>query len=547
MNFIFYFCLLQNVLNTKIKRPQVSIFNETLTPSTYISESQEVIEIQYENILDIFSINLHKRISGEINDDNMNLVEFEKIDHYNNEDCQIIQRNIDVRMQLKLWLDKTGIKEGKYIMDIAISEKYSLAFIVRNDYKLFSVNFNQSAYGIYLRTFDYSFENTLNIKEQNKDETPYLIIDDQSNKVFIFTQHQGVSFNIEVDAHKEIQFNFEDQIQKRDKIYSVHYNNKYHLVFVATGYQGVDIYKIINGSITLQQNLSSQFRNYSQIVDIKSDGEDGLFILDREQGLNFYQIRNEFEYEYQFLINVPDSKSFDFNNNTFFIIAKTSKKQDYVLEIFVNKQDTQYYINNHYFEDMIINDVSVLEQYAILIGNNKHKIVYHSIYSGFIEQKIVSHKSFYEPQLIKTKKFKQNRIDNPNLQSVAVIGRQEFQIINFIVNNPIIKCNMNKQIKNQFLAEINSTRCINDHIETNTQKQLTLCKIYHSFTIQKQNLVQNQVKNVLNIILFWSFVIVFYLRYFAKSRKFTGLKIDQSIQLNNGYDSEIIEQIQLIT
>lgn len=50
-------------------------------------------------------------------------------------------------------------------MDIAISEKYSLAFIVRNDYKLFSVNFNSSAYGIYLRTFDYSFENTLNIKE----------------------------------------------------------------------------------------------------------------------------------------------------------------------------------------------------------------------------------------------------------------------------------------------------------------------------------------------------------------------------------------------
>lgn len=53
---------------------------------------------------------------------------------------------------------------------------------------------------MYLRIFDYSFENSLILKEKNSDETPYLIIDDEWNRVFIFTQNGGVSYHFDVDA-----------------------------------------------------------------------------------------------------------------------------------------------------------------------------------------------------------------------------------------------------------------------------------------------------------------------------------------------------------
>ncbi|CAK63565.1 unnamed protein product (macronuclear) [Paramecium tetraurelia] len=547
MNFIFYFYLLQNVLNTQIKRPQVSILNETLTPSNYNLESQKEIEILYGNILDMFSINLHKRISGKVNNVNFSLGEFEKVDPSKIEDCKIIQRDVEIRRKLKLWIDKTGITEGVYITDIAISEQYSQAFIVRNDFKLFQLNFNSSAYGIYLRTFDYSFYDILNLNEIELDDTPQLIIDDQSNKAYIFTQSGGVSFQFDFEAQKEIQINLEDQIQQRHKIFCVHYNEKHRLVFVATGHQGVDVYKLSNGTIMLKPSINSLFLNYAQIIDIKSDGGDNLYILDREQGLIFCLIIDEYEYEYQFLINIPDAKSFDFNNNTFFVVAKTSNKQDYALEILVNLQAKQYYINNHYFDDMIINEVSVLNYYAILIGQNDHKIVQHSIYSGFIESKVISHKSFYEPQLIKTKKFKQNNLDFSNLQSVAVIGRQEFQILNLIISVPSIKCQKSEKLQSQFLVDISSTRCTHDQIETTTQGQLTLCKIQHSFTIQNQVLGQSEVKNVLNIIICWFIALIFYLRYFERRRQFTGLKMGHNFNQIDGIDLEMVEQNQLIS
>ncbi|CAD8170936.1 unnamed protein product [Paramecium octaurelia] len=547
MNFIFYFYLLQNVLNTQIKRPQVSILNETLKPSTYNLDSQEEIEILYGNILDMFSINLHKRISGKVNNVNFSLAEFEKIDPSKIEDCQIIQRDVEIRRKLKLWIDKTGITEGVYITDIAISEQYSQAFIVRNDFKMFQVNFNSSSYGIYLRTFDYSFYNILNLNGMDLDDIPQLIIDDQSNRIFIFTQNGGVSFQFDFEAPKEISFHLENQIQQRDKIFCVHYNEKHRLVFVAAGHQGVDVYKLENGTIMLKPSINSLFLQYAQIIDIKSDGGDHLYILDREQGLIFCLIIDEFEYEYQFQINIPDAKSFDFNNNTFFVVAKTGNKQDYALEILVNIQTKQYYINNHYFDDMIINEVSVLDYYAILIGQNEHKIVQHSIYSGFIKQQFVPHKSFYEPQLIKTKKFKSNILDFSNFQSVAVIGRQEFQILNLIIRVPSIKCQKSEKQQSQFLVDISSTRCIQDQIETRTQEQFTLCKIYHSFTIENQVLGQSKGKNVLNIIICWFIVLIFYLRYYERRRQFTGLKMGHNFNQVDGLDLEMVEQTQLIS
>jgi hypothetical protein len=50
--------------------------------------------------------------------------------------------------------------------------------------------------------------------------------------------------------------------------------------------------------------------------------------------------------------------------------------------VFVNIHQRDYFYNTFYIDEMTINDVNVFKYYAVLIGDDGHKIVYHSIYSG---------------------------------------------------------------------------------------------------------------------------------------------------------------------
>lgn len=54
------------------------------------------------------------------------------------------------------------------------------------------------------------------------------------------------------------------------------------------------------------------------------------------------------------------------------------------MEIFVNGDE--YYFNKIYSRDMEIFDVYVSEHYAVLIGSETHKIIYHSIYNKFLTE-----------------------------------------------------------------------------------------------------------------------------------------------------------------
>lgn len=65
----------------------------------------------------------------------------------------------------------------------------------------------------------------LDYDDDNNDYHPYLIRDKQSNKIFIFTTIGGLSF--ESNTKLDIEFKFEKEIKKRDKIYNVHYNEKH--------------------------------------------------------------------------------------------------------------------------------------------------------------------------------------------------------------------------------------------------------------------------------------------------------------------------------
>lgn len=91
---------------------------------------------------------------------------------------------------------------------------------------------------------------------------------------------------------------------------------------------------------------------------------------------------------------LPNTKTFDHYLNTFFLVAKTNTQLYYAVEIFIDYEIKSYYYNNLYIDEMIINDVNVFEHYAVLIGDDGHKIIYHSIYNQFINQAIKQHTYF---------------------------------------------------------------------------------------------------------------------------------------------------------
>jgi hypothetical protein len=64
------------------------------------------------------------------------------------------------------------------------------------------------------------------------------------------------------------------------------------------------------------------------------------------------------------------------------------------IEVFVNFTDQSYYVNRVFADELQFYDVKMYPEYAILIGNDAHKLIYHSIYSAFIDHKLEVHSYF---------------------------------------------------------------------------------------------------------------------------------------------------------
>lgn len=110
-----------------------------------------------------------------------------------------------------------------------------------------------------------------------------------------------------------------------------------------------------------------------------------LYALDEKSGLYVYKIVGARLFTLlNFYIEVLNTQAFDFYENTFFIIANTQDNLPYALEIFVDFEAENYYINQVYSKDMDIYDVYVGKFYAILIGSDIHRVIYHSTYHKFL-------------------------------------------------------------------------------------------------------------------------------------------------------------------
>jgi len=55
----------------------------------------------------------------------------------------------------------------------------------------------------------------------------------------------------------------------------------------------------------------------------------------------------------------------------------------------VDFKNNEYYFNRFYRNEMLLFDVVVFDTYALLIGDDAHKIIYHSIYNGIYNYFII--------------------------------------------------------------------------------------------------------------------------------------------------------------
>ncbi|CAD8183034.1 unnamed protein product [Paramecium octaurelia] len=546
--------LLNQVESNRITNPTVTVLDETFQSNDFYRQASEIIQIPYGAYPGVFAIDLHQRVKGEISNQSINLGDFQKVeeDLLEEDGCYSIQRNIEISMKLKLWLDKSGLTRDIYCTDVALAEKFKKAYVVRNDFQIIQVDLNQGLFKLQLDPIRHSFANLLNYDEENTDYHPYLVGDRESNKIFIFTTNGGLSFKS--DSKLDIDFKVEEEIKQRDKIYNVHYNEKHQLIFVACGHEGIDIYKINNGTLVFMKDISAQYLGVdSQIVDVNSNGEDGLYVLDLERGLKFYWIKNMMELVYKFTITISNGQSFDFYDNTFFIVAKTINKQDFAIEVFVNQVTYDYYINNYFFDEMTINDVNVFQYYAVLIGDDGHKIIYHSIYQGFLNQNLISHTSFYQPDLVTVKEFEFEGEEFTNQRIFAAISKYEFQLINIIMNMPKIECKYSDVGVRQFYVKINSTNCAKKDKENNLNYQYTLCNVSHSFTFTTTELEGNYTTYahytltiyVLIVVGIWLAVLLYYLikkwGYKLKYLIWRKKIVDATAPYNESFDAKETE------
>jgi len=72
--------------------------------------------------------------------------------------------------------------------------------------------------------------------------------------------------------------------------------------------------------------------------------------------------------------------------NTYFIIAETPNNIEYMMELFVDLVKVEYYVNRVFVDDFTFNDIEIMDNYAIIIGEDVHMVIRHSIFNGFIQE-----------------------------------------------------------------------------------------------------------------------------------------------------------------
>ncbi|CAD8153468.1 unnamed protein product [Paramecium octaurelia] len=486
------FQLLYSAQNTKVSQPNITTYSEVIPPSNFSNKVRQTRQFGYTKYPGVFAISLKETFENNTEQSaDLNGLEIEETQFGTFSGCYSTQRNIDINFNLQLQLEQLLTQPWMHFTDLATADNKFKAYIVRNDYSIFQIDISTALGEISLHPKNQSFNNLLIHNTSTVDQFymphPYLIDDEGSNKIYAITELGGVSFSTDGsigDAKME-----SEEIQLRRHIYNVHKNSRAQIIIIACGSEGIDLYDIQNnGKIKHRAQLTPEQLGIEDgiIIDVDSnDDETKIYLLDSESGLYIYDISDLNNITQIMSVLLPNTKTFDHYQNTFFLIAKTNTQLYYAVEIFVDFQTKSYYYNNLYIDEMIINNVNVFEHYAVLIGDDGHKIIYHSIYNKFINPAVKHQTYFQEENLLKIKEYDFSKFYNSSNRIMIGIAKHAFKYIEISFEDPKITCQSNEVVQKSYVVTLNSTQCENKTTHAD-HSPYSLCQLTHSFVYQSE-------------------------------------------------------------
>ncbi|CAD8058502.1 unnamed protein product [Paramecium sonneborni] len=413
-------------------------------------------------------------------------------------------------------LDNT---EDVYYTDILILGQQQKIFLLTDQLELKQaiLQYNQSSipqWNIQIKNFSYSLSNLIQ-QQINYTNAFFGCFDIDKDRCLILSNYGGFWLNTNTELESP-NLNLEPVIKQSQDLNKISLCEEY--LAIANGINGADLYQYINKQLIFLATITAQQLNQTtvNIISVKLSKQ-RLSILDEHTGLYIFQILNG---QASFYITIPQSRcvAFDHYDNTYLIVAETPNNIEYMMEIFLLPDSKEYYTNRIYVDDFSFRDIEIDEDYAIIIGEDVHLVIRHSIFNGFMKNNTDLVKTFFEDELIRFQYFEMNEtIKTQFMETSYYIGLSKGSLHIWKFNDyfPVIICKFQYGKEQNYTIKANTSQC-QSHNNTDLFEQ---CQITQQLSIQASGPLLESDSNYLIIGVCVSVAIVLIMIVFILCRK----------------------------
>ncbi|CAD8096544.1 unnamed protein product [Paramecium sonneborni] len=328
---------------------------------------------------------------------------------------------------------------------------------------------------IYLKLVENSFKladtKMLSINKEQLLKPVYMQFIINSNELLILLNGETLKIKLEFEG--------ESIFGEMMKIYDVFLTEQINsvafiedLLFVASGELGLHVYQV-SKRVFEQIQCTIEFKNITDLRVFQENSIYFIFALDYEKGIKVitFNAKTSLFYENLQLTNIPyRGQIIDLYKNVLMVVEE-KENESIIHELQISYENNTWKLVHQHLAQKYIQDIEMTENYAIIIGQNGHEIIYHSlpIYDIKIQDKIII------PGLQKL--FFLNKGESHNIQMFGVT-KHKFFTTNLQLFPQFISCFYSKNDEEiKFTYHQNSTKCPNS-------TQIKICHFKQNYTIK---------------------------------------------------------------
>ncbi|CAD8061062.1 unnamed protein product [Paramecium sonneborni] len=511
--FILLLCQAFCSKSSRFRNPKPEMIKEIINDYNYMANLNESILFQYSNYYGTYSMSL-------VQDSNNEIPLAQSLDGNFSQGCHPYSRKI-AQSQLQsitplLESETTDTLKGVITSVYAANH---FVFVLRSDFKLFIMKIDYD--NINMDVLDFSqYEIVDLIKDfDNVDESSQMLNSEllcsqylrQGGQIFCFiiSEYGIVQFSYNQEEGKMISISKLFNL-KNEQINHIFFSDENNLLLITYPNAGVDIYKMNSDGFLFFLNNISPFNNSNNSNNFKQAKMDEksnyLYILNENKGVHIYNFDtyNQTFKENKMYIYLKGGDTFDFHNNTMFILAQTEDQLQYALEIFIDFDNQQYYFNKIHQFGQDVYDLYVGDMFVLFVGSDRlHQVIYHSVYKDFDAQ----HEQFYfsdidiiqvdelnppwKYSLYSGQAYEDGILSKVNLtytQTFLVgISENEVSLFRLRLIAPLVLCTAYERKKEYYQLTLNSTLC--PSLQNRTQNQFQFCQVQANFSFEGVNVI----------------------------------------------------------